>query len=114
VRTTNPAPSPPCTPPPKPPQTPPRGCNEPTAHASIIGARDVPLCPRCQAKYNGMVSGEYPQNVGSVDASVEPLSYWLPRVLGSMPRMAPAARREFCDRLVLRQDDAWLALIRSS
>ena len=69
---------------------------------------------RCQQKYNGMVSGEYPPNVGAVDTSSEPLSYWLPRMLGSMPRMAPTARKEFCDQLVLRQDDAWLALIKSS
>lgn len=24
-----------------------RGCNEPTAHTTIISKRDVPLCPRC-------------------------------------------------------------------
>jgi hypothetical protein len=61
-----------------------------------------------------MVSGEYPRNVGAVNARIEPLCYWLPRMLGSMPRMADAARRDFCDQLVLRQDDAWKALIRSS
>jgi hypothetical protein len=61
-----------------------------------------------------MVSGEYPHNVGAVDTAVEPLSYWLPRMLGSMPRMEPDARRNFCDQLVLRQDDAWLALIKNS
>ncbi|GBF96881.1 hypothetical protein Rsub_09886 [Raphidocelis subcapitata] len=91
-----------------------RGCSEPTAHTFGITGRDVPLCPRCQTKYSGMVSGEYPRNVGAVDGRIEPLCYWLPRMLGSMPRMADSARREFCDQLVLRQDDAWRALIRSS
>jgi hypothetical protein len=61
-----------------------------------------------------MTSGAYPPNVGPVDTAVEPLSYWLPRMLGSVPRMGGAARRDFCDQLVLRQDDAWLALIKSS
>jgi hypothetical protein len=61
-----------------------------------------------------MVSGQYPPNVGAVDTRVEPLAYWLPRMLGSMPRMEAQARRDFCDQLVLRQDDAWVALINSS
>lgn len=73
----------------------------------------TPPLPSCQQKYMSMVSGEYPPNVGAVDTTIEPLSYWLPRMLGSMPRMEAQARREFCDKLVLRQDDAWLALIKS-
>jgi len=60
-----------------------------------------------------MVSGDYPANV-EVDPAVEPLCYHLPRLLGSIPRITAEARREFCDKLVLRQDDAWLALIRQS
>jgi hypothetical protein len=62
-----------------------------------------------------MVSGAYPPSLGAVDPAVEPLCYWLPRLLGAVPRvLAPEARRAFCDRLVLRQDDAWRALIASS
>jgi hypothetical protein len=62
-----------------------------------------------------MVSGAYPPTAGATDPAVEPLCYWLPRLLGSLPRvLAPEARRAFCDRLVLRQDDAWRALIAAS
>ena len=49
--------------------------------------------PRCQNKYEEMVSGGYPANVPNVDTSVEPLAYWLPRVLGAVPVMQPAARK---------------------
>jgi hypothetical protein len=45
---------------------------------------------------------------------VEPLHYWLPRLLAPVPRLSEQQRREFCDMLVLRQDDAWLQLIQMS
>jgi hypothetical protein len=35
-------------------------------------------------------------------------------MLPPMPVMEQAARQEFCDMLVLRQDDAWLELIKVS
>lgn len=61
-----------------------------------------------------MVKGDYPVNAEVVDEHVEPLCYWLPRMLAPMPHMSCEARKDFCDLLVLRQDDAWLALIRVS
>jgi len=92
------------------------GTKPPQAHFLIQPSSPLETLPprRCQQKYEGMISGAYPTNIGAVDTQIEPLSYWLPRMLGSMPRMQPDARKEFCDQLVLRQDDAWLALIRSS
>ena len=90
-----------------------RGCNEPTAHARAIGGREVPFCPRCGGKFEAMASGAYPPRAAA-DAAVEPLSYWLPRLLAPMPRVDGAARRRFCDQLVLRQDDAWRALVAAS
>jgi hypothetical protein len=60
-----------------------------------------------------MVSGQYPEQPGTVDPAVEPLCYWLPRMLAPMPPLAPDARRTFCSMLVLRQDDAWNQLCRT-
>lgn len=91
-----------------------RGCNEPTAHTACISKRQVPLCPRCQGKYTAMVTGSYPPNTGAVDPAVEPLHYWLPRLLAPVARLPEPQRRDFCDMLVLRQDDAWLHLIQNS
>ncbi|KAF8065763.1 hypothetical protein HT031_002823 [Scenedesmus sp. PABB004] len=98
-----------------------RGCNEPTAHAAVIGKREVPLCPRCQGKYDAMVGGcRPPSSAGAADAGAapddahEPLHFWLPRLLPPLPRLSAAQRRDFCDMLVLRQDDAWLQLINMS
>ncbi|KAF6264829.1 hypothetical protein COO60DRAFT_1624161 [Scenedesmus sp. NREL 46B-D3] len=91
-----------------------RGCNEPTAHSAYINKREVPLCPRCQGKYMAMVTGSHPPSSGVPDPAVEPLHYWLPRLLAPVPRLSPEQRREFCDMLVLRQDDAWLQLINMS
>lgn len=91
-----------------------RGCNEPTAHSAYISKREVPLCPRCQGKYMAMVTGSCPPSSSVPDPNVEPLHYWLPRLLAPLPRLSEQQRREFCDMLVLRQDDAWLQLISMS
>lgn len=69
---------------------------------------------RCQGKYMSMITGCYPPSLGLRDPSIEPLHYWLPRVLGPVPPLTPQQRRDFCDSLVLRQDDAWLQLIQIS
>eukprot|EP00879_Flechtneria_rotunda_P009227 GHRR01009660.1.p1 GENE.GHRR01009660.1~~GHRR01009660.1.p1 ORF type:complete len:188 (+),score=59.06 GHRR01009660.1:595-1158(+) len=91
-----------------------RGCNEPTAHSAAISKREVPLCPRCQDKYMAMVTGCYPPSSAVKSGAIEPLHYWLPRLLAPVPRLTPEQRRDFCDTLVLCQDDAWLQLINMS
>jgi hypothetical protein len=48
------------------------------------------------------------------DSAIEPLHYWLPRLIGPVPLLSAPQRRDFCDTLVLRQDDAWLQLINMS
>lgn len=69
---------------------------------------------RCQDKYLAMINGCYPPSSVMPDPCVEPLHYWLPRVLGPVPPLSAQQRRDFCDSLVLRQDDAWLHLIKTS
>jgi hypothetical protein len=72
------------------------------------------LTTRCQGKYMAMVTGSLPPSSSVPDPNVEPLHYWLPRLLAPVPRLSEQQRREFCDMLVLRQDDAWLQLIQMS
>lgn len=69
---------------------------------------------RCQGKYLNMINGCYPPSLVMPDPCIEPLHYWLPRVLGPVPPLSVAQRRDLCDSLVLRQDDAWLQLIQIS
>jgi hypothetical protein len=61
-----------------------------------------------------MVTGCYPPNSAVTNGNIEPLHFWLPRLLPPAPRLTADQRREFCDMLVLRQDDAWLQLIMMS
>ncbi|GBF91678.1 hypothetical protein Rsub_03982 [Raphidocelis subcapitata] len=90
-----------------------RGCSEPTAHTQPIGGRTVPFCPRCQAKFGQMTRGDAPPHAAA-DPAVEPLCYWLPRLLRPMPRVEEPARAKFCAALVLRQDDMWRDLVEQS
>lgn len=61
-----------------------------------------------------MVHGCAPPGNVMPDPSIEPLHYWLPRLIGPVPPLSAQQRRDFCDALVLRQDDAWLQLIKVS
>lgn len=85
--------------------------NHPAHPTDVCGAA---WACRCQTKYLNMVSGCYPPSLARPDPCVEPLHYWLPRVLGPVPPLTPQQRRDFCDTLVLRQDDCWLQLIQNS
>lgn len=84
-----------------------------STHVPLILVTGHP-CNRCQGKYVAMVTGCAPPTSSIVDPAVEPLHYWLPRLLAPVPRLREEQRREFCDMLVLRQDDAWLQLISMS
>jgi hypothetical protein len=61
-----------------------------------------------------MVHGCAPPSSAARDPAIEPLHYWLPRLIGPVPPLNAQQRRDFCDTLVLRQDDAWLQLINMS
>jgi hypothetical protein len=61
-----------------------------------------------------MINGCYPPSLVMPDPCIEPLHYWLPRVLGPVAPLSLQQRRDFCDSLVLRQDDCWLQLIQMS
>jgi hypothetical protein len=61
-----------------------------------------------------MVRGQYPTSAEEADPSIEPLAYWLPRMVGPMPPLPAAQRRQICEHIILKQDDAWTALVHAS
>lgn len=61
-----------------------------------------------------MASGAYPPNTPADALSIEPLCFWVPRLLSPMPPMSNSQRESFCDALLLKQDDAWQTLIEQS
>lgn len=61
-----------------------------------------------------MVSGAYPVGCSADCSSTEPLCFWLPRLLPPVAPLSSAQRREVCEQIMLRQDEAWGALIRAS
>jgi hypothetical protein len=71
-------------------------------------------CCRCRNKYQAMVAGRYPPACVQPDLSMEPLCYWLPGMMAPTEPWAADVRKTFCDLILLRQDDAWLDLVRHS
>ncbi len=45
---------------------------------------------------------------------LEPLCLWFPRLLAPCAPMQPAERQAYCQELLIKQDDAWQAVIQGS
>ena len=61
-----------------------------------------------------MSGGCLPGSAADADPKMEPLCYWLPRLLAPMPPLSVAQRVQVCEQIMLRQDDAWAALVKAS
>lgn len=88
-------------------------------HELVAPIRDPPpiatdFIRRCRDKYVNMSAGMPPASMTVADPEFEPLVLWLPKLLNPGARMSDDARKEFCDSLMLRQDDAWKEVVAQS
>jgi hypothetical protein len=61
-----------------------------------------------------MVRGDVPTHT-QVGPLEEPLCAWIPAIVPpGTPCMTEVARRAICERILLKQDDAWAELIQAS
>lgn len=63
-----------------------------------------------------MAAGEFPPGTPlEAQQQLEPLCLWLPNLLPPWaPSLSASARRTYCQVLLLKQDDAWKALVQRS
>lgn len=89
-----------------------RGCNTKTARLFECAGREVSMCGSCAADWRSMQQGD--RRAGAAAGDDEPLASWLPHLVPpGTPRLSNNERQHICEKLLIRQDNAWLALVQT-
>jgi hypothetical protein len=75
-----------------------------TATQPLRSRQTLPPCRRCQTKFRSMQAGDYPPNATPGVEAYEPLYFWVPNLVPSLPKLTadavswPAGRHACCRR----------------